>query len=422
MKKVWRTAATGAVAAVTLAGLVSGCGTGSGGSGSNASSQGGQAKSIPTGQTLTLWVWKGDPWLGEVKTIANDWAKQHKDTVKIVDQSKNPNGFQFFATAARTGKGPDVLFGMPHDNNGLFAQEGLLSEVPQSDFNPSNYNQSVVNAVTVNGKVYSVPVSVETSAIFYNKKMISTPPTDWNSFVKDANAHGFMYDQANLYFDYALIGGFGGYVFKSNNGTLDPTNIGLDNSGSVQAFTLMHDMDSKYHWMTPSVTGAIAKAKFTAGKLGMYVSGPWDIGDVKKAGIDFGIAPWPTLSNGQPATPFMGVQTVIVSAKSKTQAADWSLVQALTNAKAQTEYFNGSQQIPALKSLQNSSTVQSSPMFKAFADQTKVAVPMPNIPQMQPVWTAMSVIGNIINGKTTPSQGAKDLVKNIKKGIQVQGS
>jgi arabinogalactan oligomer/maltooligosaccharide transport system substrate-binding protein len=422
MKKIWKSATTGAVAAVALVGIVSGCGTSNGSSSNSTAKQGGQTASVPSGQTLTLWVWKGDPWLSEVKTIANNWAKQHNDTVKIVDQSKNPNGFQFYATAARTGKGPDVLFGMPHDNNGLFAQEGLLAQVPQADFDPSQYNQSVVDAVTVDGKIYSVPVSVETTAIFYNKKMISSPPKDWSSFVQDANAHGFMYDQANLYFDYALIGGMGGYVFKNNNGTLDPKDIGLDNAGAVQAFTLMHDMDAKYHWMTPSVTGAIAKAQFSAGKIGLYVSGPWDIGDVKKAGIDFGIAPWPTLSNGQPATPFMGVQTVIVNAKSKTQTADWSLVQALTNADAQTQYFDGSQQIPALKSLQGSSTVQSSPMFKAFADQTKVAVPMPNIPQMQPVWSSMSVIKNIINGKTPPAQGAKDFVKNVKKGIQVQGS
>ncbi|QSO54388.1 maltose ABC transporter substrate-binding protein [Alicyclobacillus curvatus] len=426
MKK-WQIAASSVLTVGMLGGLVAGCGT----SGNTASSSGGNSTAngtsssqptLPTGQTITVWSWDGGPQLADIKNLADAWAKKHGDTVNVVDQSKNPNGFQFYATAARTGKGPDVVVGMPHDNNGLFVQEGLIAPVPSADINSSDYSQAIVDAVTVNGKIYSFPMDAETTAIFYNKKLIPNPPTDWNSFVQDANKAGFMYAQHNLYFNYAIIGGYGGYVFKNNNGTLDPTDIGLANSGAVQAFTLIHDMDAKYHWMTPSTTGAIAKAKFVAGTLGMYVSGTWDIPDVQKAKIDLGITPWPTLPNGQAATPFLGVKTGFANAKSKTLPADFSLLQDLTGSSAQLAYFNDSQAVPALTSLQQSSTIQNAPLFKAFADQSKVAVPMPNIPQMQPVWSAMSVIGNIINGKTTPAQGAKDFVANIKKGIQVQGS
>lgn len=426
MKK-WQMAATSVLSIGMLGGLVAGCGSG----GSTNNTSGGGANNtaasqpkIPSGQTITLWSWVpgGSPQLADVKKIAQAWATKHGDTVKVVDESKNPNGFQSYATAARTGKGPDILVGMPHDNNGLFVQEGLLQQVPDGTIDTSKYPQSVITAATVNGKLYSVPFGVGTYGLFYNKKLVPTAPTNWSDFVKDANAHGFMYDQANLYFNYAFIGGLGGYVFKNNNGTLDPKDIGLDNSGAVKAFTLMHDMDAKYHWMTPSTKGAVAKAKFIAGNIGLYISGPWDIPDIKKAGIDYGIAPLPTLSNGKPATPFMTVYTTIVSSQSKTKPADWSLVQALTNRDAQQTYFNDAQQLPALTGLQQSSTVQSDPDFKAYANEVPNAVPMPNIPQMQAVWSAMSVIGNIINGKTTPEQGAKDFVTNIQKGIKVQGS
>ena len=423
MKK-WQLAASSVLTVGMLGGLVAGCGTSS----SNGTSNGGSTNSassqttLPKGQTITVWSWDGGPQLADIKKLANQWAQQHGDTVNVVDQSTNPNGFQFYATAARTGKGPDVVVGMPHDNNGLFVQEGLIAPVPSQDINPSDYSQSIVDAVTVGGKIYSYPMDAETTAVFYNKKLVPTPPTNWTQFVADANKAGFMYDQANLYDNYAIIGGYGGYVFKNNNGTLNPKDIGLGNSGAIQAYTLMYQMDSKYHWMTPSTNGAIAKAKFVAGKLGMYVSGTWDIPDIQKAGIDFGITPWPTLPNGQAATPFLGVKTGFASAKSKTLPADFSLLQALTGSKAQLDYFNDSQAVPALTSLQQSSTIQNAPNFKAFADQSKVAVPMPNIPQMQAVWGAMSVIGNIINGKTTPAQGASDFVKNIQKGIQVQGS
>jgi arabinogalactan oligomer/maltooligosaccharide transport system substrate-binding protein len=417
-------AATGLTALTLVAGLAAGCGSGgSGGSGnaSNETSSNGP-KELPKGQTITVWSWAGGPQLQDVKKIAEEWAKQHGDTVNVVDQSQNPKGFQFFATAARTGKGPDIVFGMPHDNNGLFAQQGLIAPVPDNVIDKSQYAQNVLDAVTVNGKIYSMPVSVQAAAIYYNKKLVPNPPKTWDEFVKAANEHGFMYDQANLYFNYALVGGFGGYVFKNNNGTLDPNDIGLANDGAIQAYHLMYDMDNKYHWMSPSADGSIAKAKFTSGQIGMYVSGPWDTGDIKKAKIDYGITPWPTLPNGKPATPFLGVITAFVSAKSQTQDADWSLVQALTNKDAQLTYFKDSQQIPALTSVQQSSDIQSDPAFKAFSDALTNAVPMPNIPQMQAVWTAMSVLKNIISGKVTPEQGAKDFVNNVKKGILTQGS
>ncbi len=268
MMKKWQGISVGLTALALSGGVISGCGS----SGSTSSSTTTSGK-IPSGQTITVWSWAGGPQLVDVKKIAAQWAKAHGDTVKVVDQSANPKGFQFYATAARTGKGPDVVFGMPHDNNGIFAEEGLMSPVPSNIINTQDYASNSIDAVKVNGTIYSVPVSVQVAALYYNKKMISQPPTTWSQFVQDANAHGFMYDQANLYYNYALIGGLGGYVFKDNNGTLDPNDIGLGNAGAVQAYTLMYDMDNKYHWMTPSVNGSIALAQFTAGKIGMYVSG-----------------------------------------------------------------------------------------------------------------------------------------------------
>ncbi|PWI57101.1 maltose ABC transporter substrate-binding protein [Sulfoacidibacillus thermotolerans] len=418
MNKKLKIVAYNVTALTMISGLLSGCGaaTNSASSAPNPASPG-----IPSGQTITVWSWATGPQLQDMEKIADAWAKKHGDTVKVVDQSHNANGFQFYATAARTGKGPDIVFGMPHDNNGAFAQEGLLSKVPNGFLNNSDYANSVIDAVTINGVEYSVPVSVQTTALFYNKDEIPVAPTTWSQFENDANKYGFGYAQHNLYFNFALVGGMGGYVFKDNNGTLDPNDIGLANAGAVQAYTLMYDMDHKYHWMTPSENGNIAQTKFQNKSIGMFISGPWEIPNMNQSGVKYGIAPWPTLPNGHPATPFLGVITTFVSASSHTQSADWSLVKAITNANAQQMYFQNAQQIPALTSVQQSAAVQDNPYFKAFADQVKNAVPMPNIPQMQAVWTAMSVLSNIIDGKVSPEQGAQDFVANIKKGILIAG-
>src|SRR5579875_3456633 len=211
--KNWKVATTSLTVLTLMSGFVAGCGSGTpgNGSGNNASTEN---TNLPKGQTITVWSWAGGPQLNDVKKIAEQWATQHGDTVNVVDESTNPKGFQFYATAARTGKGPDVVFGMPHDNNGTFAEEGLMASVPNGIINTKAYAANTLDAVKVNGTMYSVPVSVQVAALYYNKKLVPQAPTTWAAFVKDANAHGFMYDQANLYFDYALIGGMGGYVFK----------------------------------------------------------------------------------------------------------------------------------------------------------------------------------------------------------------
>lgn len=395
-----------------------GCGSSPAG-GSNSSAGLGK---IPSGKTITLWVWEGNPVLSDVTKIADAWAKKHGDKVMVVNQSTNPNGFQFYATAARTGKGPDVLFGMPHDNNGLFAQESLISPVPKGVFNPSLYPASVDQALKVNGQYYSLPNFVQTLALYYNKNLVKTPPTTWAEFVKSANQHGFMFAQHNLYYDYGFIGGMGGYVFRYHNGRLNPNNIGLNNAGAVKGFALIRSMDSRYHWMTPSTTGAVGMSQFTHGTLGMYIDGPWDVPNFQKAKIPYGVAPLPQLPNGRNMTPFLGVITTIVNSRSPYQSADWSLAKALDTASAQKSYFTLSQQIPALTSLENSAAIRNNPSFKAFSQEVPHSVPMPNIPQMQAVWNAMSVIKDIVNGKVTPKTGANDFVSNVKKGITVQGS
>ena len=374
---------------------------------------------IPKGQTITLWVWQGQPVYGEVVKLAKHWAAVHHDKVNIVNQSSNSNGFQFYATAARTGKGPDVVFGIPHDNLGTFVQEGLVAPVPKGDFHPANYLKPVDAALRVNGKVYSLPDYAQTTALYYNTKMIKTPPATWAQFVKDANQYGFMYSQHNLYYNFAIIGGMGGYVFKTQHGIENPNNIGLNNAGAVAGFTLMRELDSKYHWMNPSTDYAVATAKFVAGKIGMTIDGPWEIPALQTAKLPFSVAPLPTLPNGRHMTPFLGVITSFVNSRSPNKAADFSLAQALGTPQAQLAYFKLSQQIPAQTSVLKSPLIQSNAVFKAFSTELKYSRPMPNIPQMQTVWTAMTVIADIINGKVSPKVGANDFVKDIKQGIKV---
>ncbi|GMA63817.1 maltose ABC transporter substrate-binding protein [Alicyclobacillus fastidiosus] len=407
-----------ALGVLSLAGLLSGCGASTSGSGS--SGAGDQTStSIPKGITLhVLSYWQPEE-MTVIKQLAAKWGKEHGDTV-VVEQNSATGSDKFsnWAQEVRAGTGPDVAIAMPSDNLGTFYQEGLLA--PATLMNPSDYPSQVAEGVKMGGNYYAYPVAAQSVALMYNKKEISTPPTTWNEFVKDANKYGFNMAQEQFYYDYVFLGGMGGYIFKDNNGTLDPNDIGLANSGAVAGFQLLQDMDQKYHWMNPSVDQSVATSQFDNGKVGMFISGPWDVAAAQKAGIQVGVAPIPTLPNGKPGTPLISNLTAIVSDKSKNMAAAQSLAQYLTNSAAELQYFKADADLPALSSLQTNSTITSDPIAKGFVDQLNTAVATPNIAQMQAVYSAQSVIPSILSGKLSAAEGAKQYVNNTKSAISVQ--
>ena len=54
----------------------------------------------------------------------------------------------------------------------------------------------------------------------------------------------------------------------------------------------------------------------------------------------------------------------------------------------------------------------------AFSEQAKVAVPMPNIPQIQAMWTpGGNILTDMNAGKMDPKAAGEELVKQIKEGI-----
>jgi ABC-type glycerol-3-phosphate transport system substrate-binding protein len=57
---------------------------------------------------------------------------------------------------------------------------------------------------------------------------------------------------------------------------------------------------------------------FARGQVAMMINGPWAWDNVRKVGIDFGVAPMPGIG-GKPSKPFVGVLGCMITAPSKHQ-------------------------------------------------------------------------------------------------------
>ncbi|GKU25725.1 maltose ABC transporter substrate-binding protein [Clostridium folliculivorans] len=375
------------------------------------------AKDSKGGKELVVWSHLMTNEVKELDKIAQQWAKETGNKVKVVEDKGD---FQAYIQASQSSKGPDIMYGLANDNLGTFQKAGVLAEVPSGVIDKSKFaSQSVIDAVTLQGKQYAVPIAMETYALFYNTDKVKEVPKSMDELVTKAKEVGFKYDVNNFYYSYAFLAANGGYVFKNNNGSLDAKDIGLNNDGAVKGYQFIQDLVVKNKFMSADIKGDGAKGDFQAGKIGFYISGPWDVKGFQDAKVPFKVVPLPQ-TNGKATPSFMGVQTAFVSSKSKNQDTAWELMKYL-NDKTPLVLFETGNRIPVLNDALNSDKFKASETAVQFAEQAKVAQPMPNIPEIQAMWTpGANNLQLLTAGKVDAKKAADTTVEQIKQGIAQQ--
>lgn len=364
-----------------------------------------------SGKTIVVWSHLLQPEVDSLNKVAQQWAKKTGNTVKVqLDNSS----FQAYLQAANSSKAPDIMYGIADDNLGTFQKANLLDEVPSGVIDKSKYVDTAIKAGSFGGKMYAVPMSIETYALFYNTDKVTTAPTTVDDLIAQAQKVGFQYDINNFYYSYAFMAANGGYVFKDKgNGNLDASNIGLGNAGSVKGLQTIQDFVTKYKFMTADIAGDKASSAFKDGKIGFYIGGPWDVAGFTKAGTKFAVAPLP----GMPS--FVGVQTSFVNAKSKNKTEAWDLIKYLQENNSPV--LKTGNRVPALNSELAKPEYKDNKITSAFIAQVKNGQPMPNIAETSTIWNpAKNNLTLLTAGKETAEEAAKALNDQVLQGIATQ--
>jgi maltose-binding protein MalE len=357
---------------------------------------------------LTLWVHKTV--VQAVSNVASDFTAKYGVEVSV--QEVDFGGIRDdLKTAGPAGEGPDIIVGA-HDWLGELAVNGLVEPLDLGD-KAALFDPVGIKAFTYEGKLYGLPYGLEAVAFIYNKDLVPTAPTTWEEMKTVAKqlqdegkvdqGYGLQTGPSDPYHTYPIVTGFGGYVFKQNaDGTYDPTDVGLDNEGGQAAMKELDQM-IKDGLLRQNISGQTLDSLFVEGKVAMVIGGPWRLGDLRKAGINYGVAKIPTI-NQQPI-PFVGAQGFMVSAFGKNkEVAKAFLTEYLSTDEAHQTIFEADPRIPALLSVQQAVT---DPDIKAFAESAAGGQPMPAIPQMSAVWTDWTKALDLV------FQQAEDPVKAI---------
>lgn len=322
------------------------------------------------------------------------------------------------------GVGADV-FMLAHDQLNRAVQAGVvLPNDFYADDTKANFATTAVDAVTAtDGILYGYPRNIETYLLFYNKDLVKAEDlASWDSikaFAKTYNnpaekKFAIMWKLDDSYFNYAFMAGNGGYVF-GKNGT-DPSDVGLNNEGSVEGLTFMQSMKEVMPFKVADATPDLKTDLFQKGKLAIDMDGIWQLGSFtkEKLGFEVGAVPMPPMPNGKSPKPFAGVQAYFVSQFSQYPNAAKLFAHYVSSQDAAIKMYQKSGVVSARNGLDQDPALAGNELVSAFVEQFKNVETMPSIAETASFWTAMGAVypqiwDNNADVKTTLDKAVADM-------------
>lgn len=391
------------------------------GSGGSGGSSGGNTSSIDYSGNIVVWHnWQGSYLQGK-QAIFNDYMNLHpKVKITLVHQD---DVIAKSIQAVKTNNGPDII-DYADDNLGKLASSNVVIPLDQyisSDFVNSTYSKPAAEAVTFNNHIYGLPETVEAITFMFNKKLITVdqlPKTtdDMLTFEKTyeqqhPGQYGIVWDINNSYDAAPFFYGYGA-TYVTPDGVAH-----LDTPQALAATTFLGKFNA---YLPKQINYDIASSLFTEGKAPVIINGPWSYEDyAKKAGIDVGFAPLPTISGTTtPAKPFVGVKSLWVTKNAKNPALAADILKYFTSKDEQLKMVATTGEIPANLAADNDPAVVNNNAISAYAAQAKLGVALPNTPYMSALWDPVTkALQAVYSGSQTPQAALAGAQAAATKGI-----
>jgi multiple sugar transport system substrate-binding protein len=284
---------------MTLALLAAAC------SSSKDSGEGGGSTPTQAGPvTLTIWHGYTDAEAVAFKALVKQWNDANPDAQVEPFFVNNDKALQKLTVALQGGEPPDITYQYGSSLPQIAAAPGIVdltswSQSPEANW--EDFVQGARDAATFEGKVLGVPALIDNLAIVYNKGMFDAANLDypnaewtWDDFRSAAKA---LTDPANKVFGFSypmdasedsvwhydpLLWQNGGSILTS-----DQTQAAFNSPEGVAALTTLTDMAVKDKSVFLDMQNSPYTGLFNSGKIGMLMTGPWDLSSFPD--VDYGV-------------------------------------------------------------------------------------------------------------------------------------
>ena len=233
-------------------------------------------------------------------------------------------------------------------------------------------------AVTDGSKVFGVPIGSNSLALYYNKKMltdagVTAPPKTWAELTETATkttkspVYGIAFSAIN---DEQATWQWEPFLW-SNGGSL--TDLGSEKAKA--ALELWVDWVKKgvaskevVNWNQENVP-----SQFIGGRAATMVMGPWQLSNVKKSGVDFGIVTIPVPKEGEkPVVPLGGEVWCVLKGDSKVEQAAVKFIEFTQEPERLRKICDTFNYISSVRSIAKQQG-EANPQLQPFVDQMDTA-------------------------------------------------
>jgi len=372
--------------------------------------------------------------LDSFNKLVKEFETSHPD-IKVKTTYVNSDfSLQKLTVALRGGKAPDVTYQYGTNMAQLATTPkvvDLTDRVADKTYNWDDVFQGVRDVFTVDGKVLGVPALVDNLAVVYNKKLFREaglpepkPDWTWDELVADAkklNDPGhkqfgieFPIDgsETEVWKYIAMLWGAGGDILDSSN-----TKAAFASPEGVRALQVLDDLEkAKTIYLNAAPDSPKASQLFNANKIGMFITGPWDLSSFPDA--DYGVQVMPSFDKGGGHDTIAGPDAwVVVDNGADRVEAAWTFVSWLTAKEQVLEDSLATGHLPTRASVEQMAGfplfATNYPGVEAFAKNlVNVKKARPSIATYPQVSQLLgNAVTSVLLGKATP-QAALDSAAN----------
>ncbi|HVE72031.1 MAG TPA: extracellular solute-binding protein, partial [Thermoanaerobaculia bacterium] len=280
----------------------------------------------------------------------------------------------------------------------------------------ADYFGGIWDTNVVGGTLYGIPWYVDTRLLFYRTDMIPVPLRTWSEWMavmdrlRRENPSRDFYPivmPTNEWPQPVIMALQRGAVLVD-----EKAQARFDDPRFLEGFSFYVDMFRRGYAPALSNTQvANIYQQFGDGHMAMWITGPWDVGNLRKRLTPEQQKLWSTAPLPAPdGTPYPGVSiaggsSLVVSRRSSKQAAARQLIAFLSRPDIQSRFYELTGDLPARRSAWKA--IEGDRELAAFGKQLDRTVSLPHLPEAENIMNAVAEHGQMaVRGQYTAEQAA----------------
>ena len=286
-----------------------------------------------------------------------------------------------------------------------------------------DYDPGIVATNVIEGWQYSVPWYVDTRVLFYRRDLLAqagfdAPPRDWDEWLRmqvavkqrgGADRYAVLLP-LNEYEQLLVLWLQQGEPMLRDGGRRG----NFRSAGFARALEFYLSMFDRH--LAPRVTSndvANVWNEFARGYFSFFITGPWQIGELKRRLPPELQSSWMTAPlpgpHGPGASSAGGCSLAIFRRSTRPDAA-WKLVEFLSRPAVQQEFYRLSGNLPARRSAWAAPTLAHDPYARGFRDQLDRVRPLPQVPEWERIATELRLVMEaVVHGDIPAARVAQEM-------------